>query len=119
VPTLLKDPLGRYRLMAYIVGTSQIVLFFIGIPLQIWAHFDFIAKYVGIGHGFLYLVYLVSCLELVLRYRLKIYHMLFMAAAGFVPFLSFVMERKMTKFLASREEVTRQLPRRAGAGNPR
>jgi len=103
VPSTLKTPLGRYRVLAYIVGTLLIVLFFIGIPLQVWAHNDVIAKYVGMLHGFLYLVYLVACLELVLRFRLHVVRFLLMAAAGFVPFLSFVMERKTTAFLQARE----------------
>lgn len=102
---MLKTPLGRYRVLAYIVGTLLIVLFFIGIPLQVWANSDVIAKYVGMLHGFLYLVYLVACLELVLRYRLHVIRFLLMAAAGFVPFLSFVMERKTTAFLQARELV--------------
>lgn len=103
MPSILKTPLGRYRVLAYIVGTLLIVLFFAGIPLQLWAHNDVIAKYVGMLHGFLYLIYLVACLELVLRYRLHVIRFLLMAAAGFVPFLSFVMERKTTAFLQARE----------------
>ena len=61
------------------------------------------AKYVGMLHGFLYIVYCLACLELVMRYRLHVVRLLLMAAAGFVPFLSFVMERKTTHFLEARE----------------
>ena len=103
MPSLLKTPLGRYRLLAYFVGTLLIVLFFVGIPLQVWADNDAVVKYVGTFHGFLYLVYLVACLELVLRYRLHVVRFLLMAAAGFVPFLSFVMERQPTALLPARE----------------
>ena len=112
---MLNTPLGRYRLLAYIVGTFLIVLFFIGIPLQTWAHNDFVAKYIGILHGFLYLVYLVACLELVLRFRLHVVRFLLMAAAGFVPFLSFVMERKTTSYLQAREHRLQSTPVAASA----
>ena len=116
MPTLLKTPLGRYRLLAYIVGTLLVILFFVGIPLQVWAHNQIVVKYVGTFHGFLYLIYLVACLELVLRYRLHVIRFLLMAAAGFVPFLSFVMERKTTAVLEAREiDATR---RPAGVSAP-
>lgn len=101
--SMLKTPLGRYRLLAYIVGVGLVVLVFVGVPLQQWANFPYVAKYVGMLHGFLYIVYCVACLELVLRYRLHLVRLLLMAAAGFVPFLSFVMERKTTHFLEARE----------------
>jgi integral membrane protein len=100
---MLKTPLGRYRLMAYVVGTLLIVLVFIGVPLRYAGGIDVIAKYVGMLHGFLYLVYLVTCLELVLRYRLNVVRFVLMAAAGFVPFLSFVMERKTVELFRARE----------------
>ena len=100
---MLTTPLGRYRILAYIVGTFLIVLFFVGIPLQVWANNDVVVHYVGMLHGFLYLVYCLVCLELAFRYRLHWFRLLLMAAAGFVPFLSFVMERKTTALLRARE----------------
>lgn len=110
MPLTLNTALGRYRLLAYIVGTFLIVLFFVGIPLQIWAHNDVVAKYIGTLHGFLYLVYLIACLELTLRHRLHVVRFLLMAAAGFVPFLSFVMERKTTSHLQARERASQATP---------
>ena len=104
---MLKTPLGRYRLLAYIVGVGLVVLVFIGVPLRYGLDFPYIAKYVGMLHGFLYIVYCLACLELVLRYRLHIVRLLLMAAAGFVPFLSFVMERKTTQLLQAREAAER------------
>jgi integral membrane protein len=107
---MLKTPLGRYRLLAYIVGVGLVVLVFIGVPLRYGLDFPYIAKYVGMLHGFLYIVYCLACLELVLRYRLHIVRLLLMAAAGFVPFLSFVMERKTTQLLQAREAAERVQP---------
>ncbi|HEX7106814.1 MAG TPA: DUF3817 domain-containing protein [Acidothermaceae bacterium] len=107
---MLKTPLGRYRLLAYIVGVGLVVLVFVGVPLRYGLDFPYIAKYVGMLHGFLYIVYCVACLELVLRYRLHVVRLLLMAAAGFVPFLSFVMERKTTQYLRAREAVGEAQP---------
>jgi integral membrane protein len=112
---MLKTSLGRYRLLAYIVGTLLIVLVFAGVPLQWWANFPYVAKYVGMLHGFLYLVYCVTCLELMLRYRLGWIRLFLMAAAGFVPFLSFVMERKTTHMLEGAEAELRRRAVRVSA----
>jgi len=99
-------PLGRYRLLAYIVGTGLVILVFVGVPLNHLAHFPYVAKYVGTAHGILYVIYCLTCLELTLRYRLKPLRLFFMAAAGFVPFLSFVVERKTTPLLLQHGAVT-------------
>lgn len=107
---MLKTSLGRYRLLAYIVGVGLVVLVFVGVPLKYGAHFPYIAKYVGMLHGFLYLVYCLACLELALRYRLKPVRLFFMAAAGFVPFLSFVVERKTTPLLQGRTVPAQRQP---------
>jgi integral membrane protein len=91
----LRSPLDRYRLLAYIVGTGLVILFFVGVPLKHYGH-PAVAKYVGIAHGFLYIVYLVTVLELGLRYRLKPLRLLALASAGFVPFVSFIAEHYTT-----------------------
>jgi integral membrane protein len=53
-------------------------------------------------HGFLYLVYLIACLDLGLRYRFKPLRFLALASAGFVPFVSFIAERKTTAYVRER-----------------
>jgi integral membrane protein len=98
----LKSPLDRYRLLAYIVGVGLVTLVFVGVPLKYWAHSPGVAKVVGTAHGFLYIVYLVTVLELGLRYRLKPLRMLALASAGFVPFVSFIAERSTTAYIRGR-----------------
>jgi integral membrane protein len=104
----MKTPLDRYRLMAYVVGVGLVILVFVGMPLKYWAHSPGVAHYVGFAHGCLYIVYLVTCLELALRYRLGVARMLGLVGAGFVPFLAFVVERNTTAHLraASHEQAT-------------
>lgn len=103
MPSILKSPLGRYRVLAYVVGAGLVILVFVGVPLKYWAHSPGVAKYVGMFHGFLYLVYLVACLDLALRYRFKPLRLLALASAGFVPFVSFIAERKTTAYVRKRD----------------
>jgi integral membrane protein len=101
----------RYKVMAYIVGVGLIILVFIGIPLQYGAHFKGVAEVVGTGHGFLYIVYLVSALDLARRARFTLLQMAAMIGAGLLPFLAFIIERRVERRVA---EVLAQQAAEAG-----
>jgi integral membrane protein len=102
----ISTPLGRYRVLAYIVGVGLATLVFVGMPLQYWAHSPAVAKYVGTAHGLLYIVYLLACIDLGARYRFGWKRLLALVSAGFVPFVSFVAERKTTAFVRSRDRAS-------------
>jgi integral membrane protein len=89
----------RYRVMAYTVGVMLIVVF-VSIP------FDSVEKVVGFVHGMLYLLYLITVLDLVRRARLKLWTLLAMVAGGWVPFLAFVVERWVSRRLVSTSAVS-------------
>jgi integral membrane protein len=93
--TGIAGALLRYRIMAYTVGVGLIVVFCC-IP------FDSVEKVVGFTHGMLYLVYLVTVLDLVRRARLGLWNLICMVASGWVPFLAFVMERWVTRRVSNR-----------------
>jgi integral membrane protein len=90
----------RYRIMAYIVGVGLIVVF-CAIPFQA------VEKVVGFTHGMLYLVYLVTVLDLVRRARLRLWTFVAMVCAGWVPFLAFVVERWVTRRVVAETSSSR------------
>ncbi len=98
-PVPPKDPLHgallRYRVMTYIVGSALIILVFVGVPLQVWGHFDLVAKVEGTIHGYLYLVYLFTAADLARRARWRIGRILAVVLSGFVPFLAFIVEHRV------------------------
>jgi integral membrane protein len=96
VPQSVQAALLRYRVIAYVVGVGLIVLVLIGVPVQVWGNSDSIVKIVGPLHGALYVVYLLLTLDLARRVRMNVVVMLVVMAAGTIPFLSFVAERKVT-----------------------
>jgi len=105
-----KDPLRgaliRYRVMTYIVGSALIVLVCIGVPLQVWAHFDLVAKVEGTIHGYLYLVYLFTAADLARRAHWRLGRILAVVLSGFVPFLAFIVEhRVVVQMRAERAEL--------------
>jgi integral membrane protein len=99
----IRGALLRYRVMAYIVGTGLIILVFVGLPLQWWAHNKDVVEVVGPLHGFLYIVYLFFALDLWRRARWSLVRIVAMVAAGFLPGLAFYMERQMTRRFTAEE----------------
>jgi integral membrane protein len=83
--------------MAYIVGIGLIILVFIGVPLQYGAGEPQVASIVGPIHGFLYIVYLATGADLARRGKWTLKQVLGIVAAGFLPFLAFIMEHYVTK----------------------
>ena len=88
----------RYRVMAIVTGTALLL----AIPIQIWGHNDGPVSVIGTTHGFLFMVYLVTGLDLGFRVRWPLWRLGLVLIAGTVPFLSFVMERSVTHELAPR-----------------
>jgi integral membrane protein len=87
----------RYRVMAFIVGTALIVLVFVAIPLRYWAGKKGVALVVAPIHGYLYIIYLIAAADLARRARWKLGRILLVVAAGFVPFLAFIVEHRVNQ----------------------
>jgi integral membrane protein len=101
----MNGALRRYRFMAYTVGIGLIILVFVGIPLQYGAHSTGVVKVVGPIHGALYIVYLLAALDLARRARFGLLQMAAMVAAGFVPFVAFIVERQVVRRLSAESAV--------------
>ncbi|MDQ6797750.1 MAG: DUF3817 domain-containing protein [Actinomycetota bacterium] len=96
----MSGALTRYRVMAYIVGVGLIVLVVIGMPLKYGAGVRAVVAVVGPLHGAFYIIYLLSALDLMRRARLSLWALLAMVAAGLVPFVAFIVERRITAMVA-------------------
>jgi len=93
--------LFRYRVIAWIVGVLLIVLFCVGLPLQLAAGHRGVDRVVGIAHGMVfYPLYLVATVDLGWRARMRPLRLLLTLIAGTVPFLSFVAERETRHWVA-------------------
>ncbi|NUR60376.1 MAG: DUF3817 domain-containing protein [Catenulispora sp.] len=106
--TLTSGAITRYRVMALFTGTMLLLLTFVVIPLQLWAHNKTLEKPVSIVHGYGYMVYLIVALDLCLRARYKPVRTILIMLVGVVPFLAFYYERIVVrdtqKLLAEAQE---------------
>ena len=93
----MRNALLRYRVMAYLVGTLLVVLTLVGLPLKYVYGDDRVVTWTGIPHGWLYMILIITAVDLGRRAGWSWRRLLLIALAGTVPFLSFVAERSATK----------------------
>lgn len=116
----MKTQLTRYRVIANIVGVLLVVLILIGVPLanfdgsSMWHFFDStpslvtpgsdvqqvgeaITSYLGVAHGWLYMIFLVTAFMLSRSARWPAGFTLVTLVCGTVPVLSFWAEHRATQ----------------------
>ena len=96
--------LRRFKVMAVVVGIGLLVL-----CLEIVLHYGFnnesLAWWSPI-HGVLYMLYLVTTVDLGFKVRWPLLKTVGVMLAGVVPFFSFVMERKVAREVQARDADT-------------
>src|ERR1700730_7778373 len=90
--TVVETAVLRYRVMAYVTGVVLMVLCFVGIPLQVAGH-PAVANDVGVVHGILYIIYLVSAWLLARRLRPAAHPPVIWRLAGPAPIMVFSVGR--------------------------
>lgn len=95
----VRAALLRYRVAAWVVGVGLLVLVLVGVPLKYLGHDPRVVEVVGPLHGFLYMAYLLLVADLSYKLRWRPVRIVLIAAAGTIPFLSFVAERRVTRLV--------------------
>lgn len=116
----MRSTLRNYRIMATVVGVLLIVLVLIGVPLanfdgsSMWGVFpatpdlvtpgsdaqelgEAITSYLGVAHGWLYMIFLVTAFLLSRRARWDMPFTIVTLVCGTIPILSFWAERRATR----------------------
>ncbi len=96
--------LTRYRVMANVVGVLLAVLMLVGVPLKYLtdegtgthATGEWITTYLGVAHGWLYMLFLVAAALLARRARWHLGFTVVTLLLGTVPLASFWAERRAT-----------------------
>ena len=93
----LTPALRRYRVMAYVVGVMLLLLVGVGVPLRHLAHTPGPESIIAPLHGALFVVYLLTVLQLAFARRWPLLRTVLVMLGGVVPFLSFVTERRVMR----------------------
>ncbi|TFV65229.1 UNVERIFIED_ORG: DUF3817 domain-containing protein [Bacillus sp. AZ43] len=97
--------LGRYRVMATVVGVLLVLLFAVAMPLKYWADMPTFVTVLGTAHGWLYALFFLSAVDLALRAKWTLKGTVIALVLGTVPFLSFVGEHHVTRKMRAGERV--------------
>ncbi len=100
----LAGTLTRYRVMATVVGVLLVVLILVGMPLKYLATEgsdpqqvgEWITSYLGVAHGWLYMIFLVTAFLLARAARWDVPFTAVTLLSGTVPLLSFWAEHRAT-----------------------
>jgi integral membrane protein len=92
----MPSALTRYRVMAYTTGVVLSVSCLFGFGFWPWSVSKGVAAVMWTAHGYLYMVYLVTAFMLAVRARWSLVKTLLVMAAGTIPLMSFVAERRVT-----------------------
>ena len=92
--------LTRFRLMAILCGVNLLLLIFGYMPAKYL--FDAVETNkwlisIPIAHGYLYIVYILTALQIGVQKKMSLPTILALIAAGTLPFASFLAERRIVK----------------------
>jgi len=91
--------LSRFRIMAILCGVNLILLVIYMVAKYAFDAFDesnpFI--FIPIAHGYFYIVYILTVLQLAVQKRMSLLLILALVAAGTIPVASFIAERKIVQ----------------------
>jgi integral membrane protein len=101
----VKTALAPYRVMAFVTGTVLLTGVVVGIPLQIAGHAELLVQILWTAHGYLYLVYCVTAVNLAFQERWKLVKTILVLLAGTVPTASFFAEHRVVQDERAKAEL--------------
>jgi integral membrane protein len=100
---ILKTPLGRLRLMAFVEGTSFLLIIFVTMPLKYIAHIHQPNMVVGLAHGILFVLYCLLLLQVVIEMSWNWRQALLGFVASVIPFGTFYADKVLFKPLQDKK----------------
>ena len=96
----MKSAVFRFRVMAIICGVMSLLLWFVYMPGKYVTGFvddHKILIFIPIVHGYLYMAYLLTAMQVSVQKRFPLPKMLWLLLAGTLPIASLVAERRIVK----------------------
>jgi integral membrane protein len=103
---IMKTPISRLRTIGIYEGISYLLLLGIAMPLKYLADMPLMVKYTGWAHGVLFVLYMLSVVEVTLAHNWSIKKIAAAVVASLLPFGPFVLDKKLLK----EEEIKEEKP---------
>lgn len=94
---MLRTPIARLRVIAFIEGISYLVLLCVAMPLKYFAGLPWPVKIVGWIHGLLFVLYLLAVAEVWLKRRWSLGKIFVALVASLVPFGTFALDSRLRR----------------------
>ena len=94
---MLRTPVGRLRLIAFVEGLSYLLLLGVAMPLKYVWGVPGPVKAVGWAHGVLFVLYLLSAAEATVARRWGLWKAAGVLAASLIPFGTFVLDARLRR----------------------
>ncbi|KAA0989381.1 DUF3817 domain-containing protein [Dyadobacter aurulentus] len=91
---LVKSPLGRLRIIAFVEGISYLVLLGIAMPLKYLAGLPQAVKTVGMAHGVLFVLFVVLLVQVAVEKSWSFKKSMLSFLSSLVPFGTFYADAK-------------------------
>lgn len=86
------------RVVGLLEGLSFLLLLFIAMPMKYMFDNPVLVKYVGMGHGVLFILFLIVLFAVCEKQKWSITIFLMGLAASILPFGPFIFDRKLKRF---------------------
>ena len=93
--SLLKTPIGRFRLIAILEGISFLVLLGIAMPLKYIFALPLAVRVVGSLHGLLFVLFMFALMQITILLKWSPLKVAAAFAASLIPFGTFVFDAKI------------------------
>ena len=87
--------IGRFRVIAICEGISFLILLLIAMPLKYFAGYPQAVLIVGWIHGFLFIVYIISVIDVKIVKKWSITKSIIALAASLIPLGPFILDKKI------------------------
>jgi integral membrane protein len=104
----MRTPISRLRTIGIYEGVSYLLLLGIAMPLKYMAGMPEMVKYTGWAHGVLFVLYMLSVVEVTVVHRWSILKIGAAVLASLLPFGPFILDKRLLK----EEEMKKEKPAR-------
>ncbi len=92
---MLRTVLNRFRVISAIEGLSYLLLVFIAMPIKYMGENPYPVKLLGMIHGVLFIIFMISLFESKIREKWDIGLMFQLFVLSLLPFGAFIIEKRV------------------------
>ena len=94
---ILRTPIGRLRVVAFVEGCSYLLLLGIAMPLKYFLGMPLAVKIVGAIHGGLFVLFCVALVQAMIAARWSMLRAIIVFASSLVPFGTFFIDARLKR----------------------